>query len=560
MEIVGDYPGLRKLKLKVPPTLNNVYHFLTTTKQRDVDDIEYRHNIFVINRDKEIKVEGALGWILVWRHSGEYFPVVLKKEGGYGTIFEDVKFLKPYDCLVKKRVVANPAQARVAKLFLQGMKSLALKWDTGTGKTLAAAFTAECLLRKGVIRGVVVVSPKSLKTNFRETISRYGGNPERYHIVGYDRFSLDYNIAEDPTRASALKIFMKDMLLIVDEAHNLRTKIKFDQSGRLEKGKKAYNMIKAAKYAKRVLLLTATPLMNRRRDVCNLVDMLRRSGEFNTDKDIELGEFTHLIAGRFSVNEREKSDSDFPKMNIEYIDVVMTREQREGYVKLLSDMDKRIDFDPDIFFAGRRIGNNFIDISHKAKLIVDKLLEKPIHRRKSLIFSNYKASGIELVKKIMKDKGLRVKIISGDIDEYERDRNKRAFDKYKIDALLMTSAGGEGLDFKGTNNIFIMESEWNFGVMRQKIGRGVRYKSHQPGETVDIYILKALSSENPDDPLFTGDSILEDISYKKEVDIQEAEEIMRKTSIESELGMRVIKQSEDIFDRETYLSFGGVEY
>jgi superfamily II DNA or RNA helicase len=558
-ELKGYYPGLFKLRLKVSPTLENVYHFLVNTTQKEIKDIEFEHNIFVINRDEKMEISEDLSWVLVYRHAGKYSPVVLKKDGGYGTIFEDINFTNRYECLIRNKVVANENQARVAKLFLNGLRSLCLKWDTGKGKTLASIFSAECMMRKEIVSGVVLVAPKSLLTNFRDTIIRYGGDIEKYTIIGYDAFRNRFKLDEDPLMSKPLEQFMKGKLLIVDEAHNLRTKVSYNIAGMIKSGRKAFVMIKAAKYAKRVLLLTATPIVNVKRDVCNLVDMMKQTGNANKSKDISYEEFTHLVAGRFSVNEQDPDDPNFPKKFIDFINVDMTDEQRLKYRQIIMSMDKRIDYSPSTFYTGYRIGSNFIDISYKADIIADSIASKPEGRRKSLIFSVYKDSGIELIKDILKSKGMKTKIISGDVDSAERDRNKRLYDKGRIDALLLTSAGGEGLDFKDTKNIYIMESGWNFATLRQKIGRGVRYKSHAPGDYVNIYILKAQSDETSS-AFYSGDRILEEISYTKEVHVQEAEDIIRKSCVESSLGKRVMKKTEDIFDKETYYRYGGKEY
>lgn len=48
-----------------------------------------------------------------------------------------------------------------------------------------------------------------------------------------------------------------------------------------------------------------------------------------------------------------------------------------------------------------------------------------------------------------------------------------------VDVLLISSAGGEGLDLKGTTDIVLLEPSWNAAVVEQVIGRGVRRRSHE---------------------------------------------------------------------------------
>ena len=53
------------------------------------------------------------------------------------------------------------------------------------------------------------------------------------------------------------------------------------------------------------------------------------------------------------------------------------------------------------------------------------------------------------------------------------------YNQGKIDVLLLSSSGGEGLDLKNTRQIHIMEPHWNIAKINQVIGRGIRYKSHE---------------------------------------------------------------------------------
>lgn len=536
-ELTDGYPGLYKVHLRVPHILENAYTLLTQNVETDVKTpIKYHHNIYDI-KEKEIISSGDGDYVLVWSDDCGYYPVVLKEEDEITTVFASLSFLEPYGCMIKNNLEANAHQARVVKLFLNGLRSLALKWDTGVGKTLASIFTSECMMEKGLIVGTVIICPKSLITNFQDDIKRYGGDMANYSIFSYEGFVNKFNLIKDPLKIELLKVYMKDKLLIADEAHRLRTKISLNkETEEVRAGKKAYVAIKAAKYARNVILLTATPIFNKLRDVCNLVDMMDQTGDFSRSVDISQETFVKLVAGRFSVKEKGQNNPDFPRVNMEYLTVELSDEQRANYRELLGGADVRVDYEPNTFYTGRRIGNNFIDISSKAEKILKILKDKSKHRRKSLIFSDYKDAGIELVKSILEDKGFKCKIISGDIDSHDRDVHKKLYDKGKIDCLLLTRAGGEGLDFKNTKNMFIMESGWNPGSLRQKIGRGVRYKSHLPGDWVDVYVLKA--ETDPEGGMMTGDDILEGITYAKEEDVQDASELIKKTSVETELGLK----------------------
>ena len=90
---------------------------------------------------------------------------------------------------------------------------------------------------------------------------KYGADPtdERYQFYTIQSFS-------NATKAG--QINCKNNLLILDEAHNIRTHISKGE------GVNARNLLDCAKYAKKVLLLTATPLINKISDVNNLMAMV----------------------------------------------------------------------------------------------------------------------------------------------------------------------------------------------------------------------------------------------------------------------------------------------
>ena len=54
----------------------------------------------------------------------------------------------------------------------------------------------------------------------------------------------------------------------------------------------------------------------------------------------------------------------------------------------------------------------------------------------------------------------------------------RDYNEGKLKALLLSSAGGEGLDLKGTRLVQILEPHWNAEKLKQVEGRAARFGSH----------------------------------------------------------------------------------
>ena len=72
----------------------------------------------------------------------------------------------------------------------------------------------------------------------------------------------------------------------------------------------------------------------------------------------------------------------------------------------------------------------------------------------------------------------KVRKFTGDTSAEERDTLVAGFNRNDFNILLITKAGGEGLDLKGVRNIFILEGQWNMSVIDQAAARGIRCKSH----------------------------------------------------------------------------------
>jgi superfamily II DNA/RNA helicase len=72
----------------------------------------------------------------------------------------------------------------------------------------------------------------------------------------------------------------------------------------------------------------------------------------------------------------------------------------------------------------------------------------------------------------------------------------RDYNEDKLKALLVSSAGGEGLDLKGTRLVQMLDPHWNNEKLRQVEGRAIRYKSHDhlPEEERNVTINNYLAT------------------------------------------------------------------
>ena len=149
------------------------------------------------------------------------------------------------------------------------------------------------------------------------------------------------------------------------------------------------------------------------------------------------------------------------------------------------------------FYNGVRRACNVLRLENGIKInwIIDKLQEG----EKSLVFSHWKSAGIQLVMKRLKELHIPYEYIDGSRSSEARERAKKSFNSGKIKILLISKAGGEGLDLVETKNVIICDPGWNEGAIRQVIGRAARYLSHAnlPKEKQVVYVYQ-LFMDKPD--------------------------------------------------------------
>lgn len=143
-------------------------------------------------------------------------------------------------------------------------------------------------------------------------------------------------------------------------------------------------------------------------------------------------------------------------------------------------------------------------------------------------------------------KGYKYAIISGDVPVEDRaalqeifnsDENKHGG---RIDLILLSSTGAEGLDLKNVRHIHIMEPYWNWGRIKQIVARGVRNNSHvalpDAEKNVQPYIYLATPPESerlPDGEMpETTDTELYNESLKNQLLVDSFTEALQEISIE----------------------------
>lgn len=172
---------------------------------------------------------------------------------------------------------------------------------TGSGKTIAAIVSGVCLMQRGVVTGVHVVAPKSVVPQFQHEVERIVPLEwqERFWVTTHNTYfratRSSNSSSSSSVSSSASRTAHTDprgKLLVIDEAHGLVTSIVERRTSRttrttrtsrpsshrrrptFQSGQRAYYAVRAARRAKALLLLTATPLQNSPTDILNLLCMV----------------------------------------------------------------------------------------------------------------------------------------------------------------------------------------------------------------------------------------------------------------------------------------------
>lgn len=417
---------------------------------------------------------------------------------------------KSLSCIQRSSFPLRQHQKRVIEYF-EKHRGLIAYHTVGTGKTLTAITISQCFLDKNPDYKVYVVTPASLVQNFKKQMMDYKNilYADRYRFFSIQKFVSLYKKG---------LVNCEKILLIVDEAHNLKTLYK--KSAPKAGGKKPTEVGINSKYVERcaqkaskVLLLTGTPVTNSPKDIISLYNMIRDADEprlVTKQKDIGVNQKTYTtnlllekMKCKISVFD-EKSPDFYPVVKEHEIFLVMTPSYQEKYDKLLdesglSDLAIKMfgEIDINSFYNGVRRAVNTLEDKESPK--IRWALRQIQKGRKTIVFSHFLEAGNKAIIKNL-PVGTRYAYINGSLPQKERAEIVNQYNSNQIKVLFISKAGGEGLDLKGTQDIIILEPAWNLSVEEQVIGRGVRYKSHidLPVEDrrVDVYRLYLLKSSD----------------------------------------------------------------
>lgn len=448
----------------------------------------------------------------------------------------------PFACIVYPEITLKNHQKEVCKYVLKndGQKGLMIFHSVGSGKTITALTLSRCLDKND--RKVFIITPKSILNNFNIDLKKLKIKPANIVLTTHVKFTN--KVKKEGTD------FVKNNILIIDEAHKFIS----------YKSKGTKRMMQATSAAHKVFLLSASPIQNKPVEFATLFSMVS-----NNEKNIK--EILTIFSGRKDkfdeMNEilynyisyfKNTSTDDYPSVSYQEHMFFMTEKYYEAYIQIedgliMQYLNNNEDANRAAFYNGIRRGINFIDNDPSVRnLKIDWIMKKlTTSNRKTLIYSNWLASGLDRLQEEMTKKNIEFGTIKGSLSIKQRSDIIRRFNNDEYNVMLISTAGAEGLDLKGVRDVIILEPHWNNERIKQVIGRAVRFKSHahlpEKERTVTVHTLllnkpaRVIKIENTPGynprvaPPPSADILLNNLSKDKDELIEKFYKVLQKNAI-----------------------------
>lgn len=380
-----------------------------------------------------------------------------------------------------------------------------LLWQLGSGKSLGGIAGAE-----SINNPYLVITPASLRPTWHKERQKFTDEQTPADVLSYTE------IAKGKTPSVT-----NPSTLVVDEAARLNN----PSSKQTEQTKELANK------TRNLLLLTGTPITNKPSDLAPLMSML-------TKKEITPEEFTDRYVREKHVNpnllqrlrgitsgteldiHNEDELRNLLKGHVDYYapskptvptsfedhEVEMSTPQsqiykamfdklpwvirwklkmdyplsRDEYLRMQSFMTgpRQVGLSTLPFQKSHNPGRAFADSTklQKAMSLLQERLKDD--RSKALIFSNFIDAGLTPYAHALGRAGIPHAVFHGGLNDRQRKQLVDDYNANKLRVALLGPSGAEGLSFKGTQLVQLLDPYWHNVRTRQQQGRGIRFDSH----------------------------------------------------------------------------------
>lgn len=391
------------------------------------------------------------------------------------------------------KIILLDHQRRFLNGFLIGNLRCSIMFHgVGTGKTFTAVATIKMYLQLYPTHKVHIITPPAVMFNFIDSLIKYGINPQdpRFKYFSYSKYANN-------------KIDSTNALVIIDEAHNLRTEIKATfitnddgmEIDSLKKGMRPAKIILKTEKAHKVICLTATPFVNIPYDIENLIAigegrpplLQNLFGEMISNDDNFYDYFKYQIS---SYN-RKFEKGDFPEERERYIPIVVDNpsdmkdldsKEKKDRIEALEGLRALASKSNPAYTFSRIASLQFDGI--KFDWVMNEIMKEP--DKKYVIYTAFLDKGVKEMIMRLNAKGIRNATITGRVKTIDKAQNIDGYNNFhnedyynnKYQVLIITKSGSEGVNLLETRGIFVIDGVWNDALYEQIVARAIRYKSH----------------------------------------------------------------------------------
>ncbi|MFX3616372.1 MAG: DEAD/DEAH box helicase [Sporolactobacillus sp.] len=408
----------------------------------------------------------------------------------------------------------HPHQIETARIAVEEMHGKAILADeVGLGKTIEAGLIIKEYMIRGLAKKVLILVPASLVLQWVSELNTKFSIPAVAQRKTYVWNQCDVVVSSiDTAKREPHRSLVLDQnydLIIIDEAHKLKNH-----------KTKNYEFVQLLK-KKFFLLLTATPIQNRLSEIFYLVSLLKpgylgdassftknyQEGTRSVKNEEKLKALVNQVMVR---NRREDTKLYWPNRIITSLDVAYSQAERGFYQSLTGLKDAGIIQGFTLLTLQReacssreaafqtlskiykqrsepsheRLWHSIFEkvnaIQHNAK--AEKTLEliKQIND-KVIIFTEYRASQLYL-QWFLKKNDISSVPFSGGFKRSKKDWMRALFQN-RVQVLIATEAGGEGINLQFASHMINYDLPWNPMRIEQRIGR-----IHRLGQKNDVHI------------------------------------------------------------------------
>jgi hypothetical protein len=224
---------------------------------------------------------------------------------------------------------------------------------------------------------------------------------------------------------------------------------------------------------------------------------------------------------------QDDGSSDFPVVEVETLELTMTRECARDYHRQLDQMVEKHN-GRNTFWSNERMLSNMIN-NLKAAEILKHILDHISDTSRSFgVYSSFINAGCEIIKNHLAENGIPFVVVEGKTSKEDRIDAVRRFNAGEVRVIIFSSAGGVGMNLLRCTDLYTLEPVWTDADKSQIIGR-IRRRGALPHlpKHKRIARVHCMHIKMPDGTR-TGDDITAAIAARKQPSIASLTERLRK--------------------------------